>query len=617
MAYGGYVSRVNQLQKDILTSIALGQPLRAVMQALCERVEAIAPKILCSILRVDEKGSLRTLAAPSLPTDYCAAVDGVIIGPNVGSCGTAAFFARPIEVDNIDDDPLWSDYRALALSAGLRACWSFPIMAGSRCVGTFAFYSRSPRRMSKFERDIVSASVHLCAIAITDAEAREQIATLAFSDHLTGLANRAALRAQAGSLLLNANHAGEEIALLYMDLDGFKAVNDLHGHAAGDRVLQEVANRLRRLLPTAKIVVRLGGDEFVALVSAQGLQACNAIASSVIKGISGRYIVNADSDANLGVSIGIARCPTDGRSIDELLSHADNALYRSKRAGSSKFSFFDPSFRSAQLQRRNLEDEIAKAVERDELSLVYQPIVNARSGKTAGFEALMRWNHPVRGNVSPVDFIPAAEAVGAIPRLGRFALQAACKAATSWASPLRIAVNVSPLQITSGDFVETVIEILDHTKLRANRLELEVTESLFIADSDAALAALVRLKERGVMIALDDFGTGYSSLSTLRSFPFDRLKIDRQFVTGMLMNAGDEAIVRSVVAMARGMGLEVVAEGVELEEHKTRLRLLGCDFLQGYLFGKPQPVDAFEAITSTTNVAAVSRYSPPALSGSH
>ena len=612
MTFRGYKTRINLLQKEILTAIALGQPLQEVMQVLCERVESIAPKVICSVLRVDN-GSLQTLAAPSLTQEYCAAVNGILIGPKVGSCGTAAFFGNPIEVDDLASDPLWDDYKALAIAAGLRACWSFPIVSSGRVVGTFAFYSLVPRRLSKFERDVVNACVHLCAIAIADAEAREQIKKLAFSDHLTGLSNRAELRALAEGYLLEATTDGREIALFYMDMDGFKAVNDLHGHAAGDRVLQEVADRLRSVLPNARMLVRLGGDEFVALVNTNGQYECLELGRKIADGLAGRYNLSDDADVSLRVSIGIARCPTDGNTIDELLSHADTALYRSKRSSTAKFSFFDSSLRKDQLQRRSLERDIVNAVGLGQLSLVYQPIVNARSGRATGFEALMRWKHPTRGNVSPEDFIPAAEAVGAINDLGRFALTVACGAAATWSAPLRIAVNVSPSQITNSDFVRVVTDVLDRTALRADRLELEVTESLFIADSRCALRCLQDLKKLGVKIALDDFGTGFSSLGTLRSFPFDRLKIDRQFVNGMISNPEDAAIVRSVIALARAMNLEVVAEGVELLEHKTMLRMLGCDYLQGYLFGRPQAIGSFDTTITPDEVTNVVKYSPPPL----
>lgn len=604
--------RLDTIQKDTLTAIALGQSLESTMQHLCERVEALSPDVISSILRIDESGRLRTLAAPSLPKSYCQAVDGVEIGPTVGSCGTAAYYCRSVEVLDIETDPLWANFKDLALRNGLKACWSSPIVSLGRVVGTFAFYAKECRPPTEFERDIVTACVDLCAIAISVADSRDKINKLAYTDHLTGLGNRAALRDKADSILAEAAKRRRDVCLFYLDLDGFKAINDLHSHGAGDRVLREVAARLSAVASDADIVVRLGGDEFVVLLQADGPPSLQErTAQTLCDAISGRYTIKEGTDAGLGVSIGIARFPQDGQNVDDLLAYADNALYKAKAQATTKYVFFDSSMRKDQLQRRALEHDISHALELGQLHLVYQPIINARRGKTAGFEALLRWTHPVKGNIPPNDFIPAAEACGAVNEIGRFALLEACKEAARWPAPFRIAVNVSPTQIATNQFARVVEEVLAETLLSPSRLELEVTESVFISDPDSAFHTLQHLRKMGISIALDDFGTGYSSLSTLRSFPFDRLKIDRQFVSGMTHNPDDAAIVRSVMALAHSMKMEAVAEGVETEEQKTLLGLMGCDFLQGYLFGKPERLAVYGSLTDMVTAPVAARYHPP------
>ncbi|MDO9384477.1 MAG: EAL domain-containing protein [Hyphomicrobiaceae bacterium] len=606
--------RLDAIQKDVLTAIALGQSLESTMLHLCERVEALSSNVMCSILRIDEGGRLRTLAAPSLPEAYCRAVDGTEIGPVVGSCGTAAYYCRPVEVLDIESDPLWANFKDLALRNGLKACWSSPIVSVGRVVGTFAFYATECRSPTDFERNIVTACVDLCAIAISVADSRDRINKLAYTDHLTGLGNRAALRDKADAILADAAQQERDVCLFYLDLDGFKAINDLHSHGAGDRVLREVAARLSALASDADIVVRLGGDEFVVLIQSDGTPLLyERLARILCDGISGRYTIKEGTDAGLGVSIGIARFPQDGKNVDDLLAYADNALYKAKAQATTKYVFFDASMRKDQLQRRALERDISHALELGQLHIAYQPIINARRGKLAGFEALLRWTHPIRGNIPPSDFIAAAEACGAINELGRFALREACKEASRWPAPLRVAVNVSPAQIATNEFARVVEAVLAETLLRPERLELEVTESVFISDPDSAFHTLQHLKKMGISIALDDFGTGYSSLSTLRSFPFDRLKIDRQFVAGMTQNPDDAAIVRSVMALAHSMKMEAVAEGVETEEQKTLLGLMGCDFLQGYLFGKPERFAVYDALTQIVTATAAARYHPPSI----
>ncbi|NJO24458.1 MAG: EAL domain-containing protein [Sphingomonadales bacterium] len=595
-------------------SIARGQSLTSVMDDLCRRVERLAPDVVCSILRVDEEGCLRHLAGPSLPDHYRQAIDGVAIGPNIGSCGTAAFHAGRIEVVNIATDPLWKDFKALALPLGLQACWSSPIVAhDQKVIGTFAFYFRTPRGASTFERDVVATSVHLCAIAIEQWQTHKQINQLAFHDPLTRLGNRAMLKDRLGGILETAAKTSKRVALLYLDLDGFKAINDLHGHAQGDELLCQIANKLSAIAENADLIVRLGGDEFLVVASASGENdGFEALAEKLLAGINGRYQLGRGLDAAVGVSIGVACYPEDGGNMSTLVAHADTALYRVKNEGRRGYAFFDSAMEREQRERRALERDVCLALEAGQLSLVYQPLADMRFDCIEGFEALLRWHHPQRGMVSPADFIPAAESCGAIGDIGAFALREACREAATWPARLRIGVNASPAQIVHADFAGLVEQILAETGLDPRRLEIEVTESLFIRDAHTALQTLQRLHGLGVSVAIDDFGTGFSSLGTLRSFPFDRIKIDRSFVRTMALDTDDAAIVNSVLGLGRAMALLVVAEGVETHEQLQLLRQLGCHHVQGYLIGKPLPIGAYTHITNTPPMTAVKAIKRPA-----
>ncbi len=357
--------------------------------------------------------------------------------------------------------------------------------------------------------------------------------------------------------------------------------------------------------------MRLGGDEFLVVAGALDERgAFEALAEKLVAGVNGRYQLDQGLDAAIGVSIGVACFPEDGRDLDTLIAHADTALYRVKNGGRRGYAFFDSAMEREQRERRALERDVSLALEAGQLSLVYQPLADMRFGTIEGFEALMRWHHPQRGFVSPAEFIPAAESCGAIGDMGAFALRAACREASTWPAPLRIGVNVSPAQIVLADFAGLVEEILTETGLDPRRLEIEVTESLFIRDAHTALQTLQRLHSIGVSVAIDDFGTGFSSLGTLRSFPFDRIKIDRSFVNTMALDADDAAIVNSVLGLGRAMALLVVAEGVETHEQLQLLRQLGCHHVQGYLIGKPLPIGAYTHVTNA--VAAVAGLKRPA-----
>ena len=417
--------------------------------------------------------------------------------------------------------------------------------------------------------------------------AEDRIRFLASHDALTGLPNRASFHTRLAAALEHADAGKWGVALLYIDLDHFKEVNDVHGHAAGDQVLKIVANRLRESVEAPSFAARVGGDEFVVMYS--GFEHTSDVAN-----LANRLLEDlrrpADVDGSalpLGASIGVSLYPEDAAASDDLLTNADIALYRAKNGGRALSCFFKREMDDAVRQRRALAHDLRDAIANRDLHIAYQPLTDLPAANVVGFEALARWTHPVRGIVHPDEFILVAEENGLIGALGDWVLVQACTEAASWPDPLRIAVNFSALQVHQEELPRRVAEILLETGLTPDRLEIEVTESALFRDQARALHNLRRLKMLGVRIAMDDFGTGYSSLATLQAFPFDKIKIDKSFVDGIHTRDQSTAIVRAIVGLGHSLGVPVTAEGVETQEQLDYLREQGCSQAQGFLLGRP------------------------------
>jgi len=413
----------------------------------------------------------------------------------------------------------------------------------------------------------------------------ERMTHLAHHDTLTNLPNRSMFRERLDQALGEATVA--PMAIFSLDLDRFKAVNDTFGHPAGDWLLKCVAERLQRCLRNeTDVVARFGGDEFAIIqFNVKGADDAERLAKRIVE-VIGKPYRDKSRDMHVGISLGIALYPDDGKDADTLLKNADMALYRGKSEGRNVYRFFEPGMDAMVLARQALETDLEAALPRQEFELEFQPIMNITSGEVVGAEALMRWHSPTRGRVSPDDFIPAAEETGLIVQLGDWALRKACTAAAGWPHAMRIAVNVSAVQIKSGTFARSVISALAFSGVPANRLELEITETVLMDESDTVLKTLRQLRDLGIRIALDDFGTGYSSLGYLRRFPVDKIKIDRSFIRD-IDNRDTAAIVRAVIGLGAQLGITVTAEGVETEAQLDMLREAGCVEAQGYLIGVP------------------------------
>ncbi|HYE27493.1 MAG TPA: EAL domain-containing protein [Allosphingosinicella sp.] len=438
-------------------------------------------------------------------------------------------------------------------------------------------------------------------------EAAERIAHLAFHDALTGLPNRAVFADHLARTVETAAQGSAPVAVLCVDLDGFKAVNDIYGHPTGDALLAAAAQRLRAAVRGHELVARLGGDEF-AIVQAGGQQPDHAglLAGRVLEAMAEPFAIGADT-VRISGSVGVALFPDDAADPGSLVKNADMALYRAKAEGRGTARFYEAAMDEALRRRRQLEADLRQAIGGGELSVHYQPLADLGSGAILGFEALLRWRHGQLGEISPASFIPLAEESGFIVKLGEWVLYQACAEATRWTPALKLSVNLSPVQFTQGDLAALVEKVLAETGLEPSRLELEVTEGLLIRDADKAIAILERLKALGVQIAMDDFGTGYSSLSYFRMFPFDKVKIDQSFIRDMIDNPQARAIIRSVIGLGRGLGMPVVAEGVETAEQLDALRAEGCDQVQGYLISRPGPIAHFEGVVMARGAEPATR----------
>lgn len=442
----------------------------------------------------------------------------------------------------------------------------------------------SDQRMVLLLQDVTE---HFEALREREA-AKNRAAHLAMNCTLTGLPNRNSFAEKIESAIEDAVKNNKEFFLLNMDLNKFKEVNDVYGHKTGDHLLREVAMRFSSVCEEGEFLARLGGDEFVAI------QPVDGESKDDIPSMAGRLLEVMSEDLlidglllNVGVSVGVARFPEHGQTAEELLSKADIAMYRAKNETGEGIHAFNEELDRKIREARLLGQELTKAVENGDIEVHFQPQMCTDSGKIIGFEALARWNHPSFGPISPTMFIPLAEERGLISKLGLFVLRRACELAAEWPEPLKVAVNVSPVQIRDTDLIEKVHEALMQSGLSPSRLELEITESVLIDDQVRALHMLRGLKNLGVAIALDDFGTGFSSLSTLISFPFDKIKIDRSFVEDCGKNTQAALVTRTIIRMGIQLGCSVIAEGVQKTEHIDFLQHEGCHFLQGFLIGKP------------------------------
>lgn len=734
------ISALLEAQQKVISMIALGSSLPSCLDAVCHFIEVILadPSAKTSILLL-EGDQLYHGAAPSLPEAYCEAIDGVAIGTNVGSCGTAAKTKKQVIVSDIEHDLLWADFKDLALASGLRACWSTPIFSSSNEVlGTFAIYYSQPTNPDRFDFDLIDHFTNLSSMAIeqnreikTDIattsiikqsnekfsaftkvmpdlaliirddgtyvdiygtsesliyepkssvigkttsdifpknksdelmkvigesldspdvnvfeyqldvsgeshtfeariveikhyhpnipEARHvlwmerdiserkraelQIERLALYDQLTSLPNRRLLLNNLQLLIDNAKRNKNQGALLFMDLDDFKRINDSLGHSVGDALLVMVADRIKGILRTHDTFARIGGDEFVILLDFSQSQTdsladqASRVASKVIEQFSSAFDLR-NGKYNIGISIGISVINGGDVTAEEVLQRADTAMYRSKKHGGGSYAFFDPALQRVLDLRLDLEKSIVQSLKDGHFSVNYQPQVDME-GRVIGAEALLRWRHPSKGMISPLEFIPLAEQFGLIHQLQDLVLRESCdvlkelQQTNSWESSFPIAINISAIQFRSPAFEIGVVEIMESFEVAPSNIKLEVTESMIIDNVEKTVKLMHRLNKKGFRFSIDDFGTGYSSLSYLNSLPVSELKIDKSFVDKILTDKTCSHIIEAVTSLSKHLEFNVVAEGVESSDQVEALKKMDVDAMQGYYFAKPMPRDKF------------------------
>jgi len=593
--------RAEILERDrnqVLELVASNEPLENVLAQLARLVERQCPELVCSLLLVGD-GHFYQGAAPSLPPAYFEAFEGLEVTPTGGPFG-AACWRKPVIVPDIAKEPALREQAPILLNLKLKACWSVPILsAGGVALGVFALYYREKREPSPAELELLEMASRLATVAIEQRLLHDKLAYQARHDALTGLPNRYMFEDWLRQALAEARRQDWLVAVLFIDLDRFKQINDTLGHSVGDMLLKQVSRRFEKCLRKSDSLARMGGDEFTLVLSElKEPQDALRVAHKLLTSLEAPFQVEA-YELFLTASIGISVYPRDGRDAATLQRNADSAMYRAKNRGKNSFQFFTPDMGAAALERLEIENGLRRAVENSELQLYYQPQVEM-NGRIAGLEALLVWNHPKLGIIPPAQFIPVAEESGMIVPIGAWVLGEACRQNAAWQNsgyqPLKVAVNVSPMQFARADFVETVAQALARGGLDPALLELELTESVVMRDIEESGRQMDRLRALGVSISIDDFGTGYSSLSYLRRLPIDTLKIDQSFLKELETDSNTMPLVQAIVALAHGLGLCVVAEGVETEKQLEVLRAVGCDKVQGFLLGGPLPVPEIERL---------------------
>jgi len=713
--------QILHLQQVILELAARGADPRVLIDQVCELGEQLLPKAVASVMLLDKaRDRLNVYAAPSIPAEGIARLNGLRPGPGSGSCGNAVFREEPQFVGNTLTDPRWEDLRQVAYDFNLGACWSMPIFSAAKrnVIGTFALSNFEPREPSLFHRKLLEISASIIGIVlerdksqeslrlfqkvyegseegivITDSRqcilsvnraftkvfgygleellgktpkqmssghhdadfygnmwrsikafghwhgeiwnrrksgevfpewlsisavhdaagntthyigiftdiserksAEAQIQYLSSHDALTGLTNRALFRDRLAKAVIHAAQGPGKVALLNLDLDNFKILNDSLGHAAGDALLRGVAAKLKVCVAETDILCRQGGDEFlIAMTDVDDTGAISNVVGNILDKVSTPVSLEGRK-LSLSCSIGIAVYPDDGDSAELLLQRADAAMYQAKEAGRNTYRYFTEQANRGHSDYLNLAHDLREAVKLGQFVLHYQPQIDLSSGQVFGVEALIRWQHPEQGMIAPGRFIGIAEQTGLIVDIGHWVLEEACRQAAAWQReglpPLAVAVNVSAVQFRRGDVEWSIRNALEKSGLAPQYLEVELTESVLLHDTEHMLELINRLKAIGLSLSIDDFGTGYSSLAYLKKFRIDRLKIDQSFVRDIATDPNDEAIVRAIVQMARALNLRSIAEGVEDETLVARLRDCQCDEVQGFHYARPLPAAA-------------------------
>jgi diguanylate cyclase (GGDEF)-like protein/PAS domain S-box-containing protein len=603
--------RLQSLEKNrnrVLEMVAENEGLDLILAEVAHLVEQECPGALCSVLILKDE-VLAWAAAPSFNAEAIRLFKPFRVLRGAAALPTAEVARSTVFWEDVHACPFWAERGHFAAQMGIVSCRSTPILSGEGVLlGILvlhykALHHKEGQSPDYSDTELLQAASRLAARALEQRGLNERLEFQARHDSLTGLPNRSYFMELLNAALRKAETDAAErsgyLAVLFIDLDRFKQINDILGHAMGDRLLGEVGQRLKRLLTEDDLAGRMGGDEFIIVLTRQPDEQSAALASrEFLEALRAPHQIE-DNELFVTASIGVAIYPRHGKTVAELLRNADLAMYHAKNSGKNDVEVFRAEDHAASLERLRLENALRRALEHQEFELLYQPVVGM-SGKVEGLEALLTWRHPIYGTISPKQFIPIAEEAGLIIDIGSWVIRRACLEAASWHkaghSAARISVNVSALQFERRDFLETVADALALSNLPPDRLELELTESYIMKDLPQAAARFAQIRKLGISIAIDDFGTGYSSLSYLNKLPVDSLKIDQSFLHNLHEPEGSLAVIQSIVRMAHSMNLTVVAEGVETRAELDLVRVLGCDKVQGHVYGPARRREDVEAL---------------------
>ena len=595
-----------QEQNRVLEMIATATPVAEVLDYLMRVLESQIPAAVCAtLMRSEDNQSLRVVAAPSLPDAYWQTVFGTRVGADAGPSGRAIHTLAPVIIADASLEERTRQEMIRVHVGDFAGCWAMPIIAPSgEALASLTMYVREARTPTPAEAEVIGSATRIAGIAIERSLAEDRIRHMASHDALTGLPNRSQLAVRLKQALSQRDARRRQLSVVFIDLDNFKLINDSLGHHAGDDLLKVIAARMTGCVRQPDTVVRLGGDEFVVMlfgdVGAKGDTASVTATIERIRDAILEPVELAGQSYQITCSMGVATYPDGGADADTLLKNADIAMYRAKALGRNNYQFYTAEMSARTHDRLRMQEQLRQALANGEFRLVYQPQVDLDTQTISGVEALVRWDHPTLGMVSPAHFIPLAEETGLIVPIGDWVLHEACKQNKAWQSAglpaLTMSVNVSARQFLHDEWVARVAHALAESGLDAQHLELELTESLIMQDLDAAIATMIEVQQMGVRLSIDDFGTGYSNLSALKHFPIVRLKIDQSFVRGLPHGEDDRAIVTGIISLARQLKLDVIAEGVETVDQLDFLLEHDCHDIQGYLFSRPLTADSLEAL---------------------
>jgi diguanylate cyclase (GGDEF)-like protein/PAS domain S-box-containing protein len=592
-------SHLEKSRNQVLEMVAANQKLETTLNRIVHMAETQRSDLLCSVLLLND-GFLFWAVAPSFPPETIRHSKPVRVTADNSDLVVTGLARSPLFWDDPRCCPLWAERSYFASQIGIIACASIPIASATGVLfGVLALHYRHAPANNDGDRDLLQQAARLAALAIEQRKFTERLEFQARHDSLTGLPNRAYFMELLDNALAVARQRSGVMAVLFIDLDRFKQINDTLGHAMGDRLLKEVGGRLRRLLTEDDLAGRMGGDEFTIVMTRQpDEQTAIQASEEFLKALRAPHRMEG-TELFVTASIGVAMFPRHGTTAQELLRNADLAMYRAKNGGKNDLELFLAEHHVSGLERLQLENALRRALENHEFELLYQPVVNM-NGKVEGLEALLTWRHPIHGTISPRQFIPIAEETGLIIEIGSWVIRQACVQGVRWQkagySSARISVNVSALQFERREFVQTVATTLALTGFPPQCLELELTESYVMRDLSESVRRMTQIRNLGVSISIDDFGTGYSSLSYLNKLPVDSLKIDQSFLRGLQEPEGSLPVVQSIVRLAHSMSLTVVAEGVETAAELDLVRVIGCDKVQGHVYGPSLRHDEAEAL---------------------